>query len=203
MTRVGYRLSNLSALHRLPQSVKRLLNALYWRAFDARDYVAEFVGCLPSHTLRLLLYRTVLRIQVGHRTSVHRGCRLYRSSHVIIGSNTVINREVLLDGRMGLRIGNNVSISEGAAIFTLEHDPNSPDFANRGGLVQIEDYVFVGARAIILPGVTVGRGAVVAAGAVVTHDVAPYTIVGGVPARPIGERSRDLHYQLNYRKFLG
>ncbi len=115
----------------------------------------------------------------------------------------MINRDVLLDGRKGLRIGNNVSISEGAVILTLEHDPNSPDFANRGATVQIEDYVFVGARAIILPAVTVCRGAVVAAGAVVTHDVAPYTIVGGVPARPISERSRDLHYQLDYRKFLG
>ena len=122
---------------------------------------------------------------------------------VQIGANTVINRDVLLDGRMGLVIGDNVSVSEGVAIFTLEHDPNSPDFANRGAPVRIADRAFIGARAIILPGVTVGEGAVVAAGAVVTHDVPPYTIVGGVPARPIGERRRDLSYTLDYRKFLG
>jgi maltose O-acetyltransferase len=58
-------------------------------------------------------------------------------------------------------------------------------------------------QALILPGITIGEGAVVAARAVVTHDVPPYTIVAGTPARPIGERSRDLTYTLDYRKFLG
>jgi len=203
MTGVGYKLPNLSVLHHLPNPIKRFLNALYWRAYDARDYVEEIVGALPSHTLRLLLYRILLRVQVGPGTSIHRGCRLYRPSHVMIGSHTVINREVLLDGRMGLFIGDNVSISEGVAIFTLEHEPDSPNFENRGAAVHVEDYVFIGARAIILPGITVSRGAVVAAGAVVTRNVDSYTIVGGVPARMIGERNRDLSYQLSYRKFLG
>jgi maltose O-acetyltransferase len=55
---------------------------------------------------------------------------------------------------------------------------------------------------MILPGVTIGEGAVVAAGAIVTKDVAPYTIVGGNPARVIGNRERGLKYQLNYRPFL-
>ncbi len=104
---------------------------------------------------------------------------------------------------MGLIIGANVSVSEGAAFFTLEHDPNSEDFANRGAPVRIGDRVFIGARAIILPGVTIREGAVVAAGAVVTHDVEPFAIVAGVPARPIGQRSEDLEYKLKYRKFLG
>jgi maltose O-acetyltransferase len=115
----------------------------------------------------------------------------------------VINRDVLLDGRAGLRIGHNVSISEGTALFTLDHDPQSPTFERRGAPVIVGDRVFIGARAIILPGVTIGEGAVVGAGAVVTRDVPPYTIVTGAPARPIGERRRDLTYTLDYRKFLG
>jgi maltose O-acetyltransferase len=122
---------------------------------------------------------------------------------VQIGDHSIINRDVILDGRMGLKIGSNVSISEGALLLTLEHDPNSLTFDNRGGAVTIGNRVFVGARAIILPGITLGEGAVVAAGAVVTHDVPPFTIVGGVPARPIGERRSDLIYTLDYRKFLG
>jgi acetyltransferase-like isoleucine patch superfamily enzyme len=69
--------------------------------------------------------------------------------------------------------------------------------------VVISDRVFLDARATILPGITVGESAVVAVGAIVTKDVEPFTIVGGIPARSIGEHSRDLSYKLDYRKFLG
>lgn len=203
MNTLGPQASSSSWLRKLPRPAKRFLNALYWVSYDFRDALAEAIGRVPSHTARLWLYRGVLKVAIGTRSSVHRGCRFYLPSAVRIGSNSVINRDVLLDGRMGLAIGDNVSISEGVAIFTLEHDPNSAAFDSRGAAVQIEDFVFVGARAIVLPGVTVGRGAVVAAGAVVTRDVEPFVIVGGVPAKPIGQRTRDLRYQLDYRKFLG
>jgi len=115
-----------------------------------------------------------------------------------IGDNVVINRHVYLDGRIGLRIKNNVSISPEVYILSMEHDPNNPFFATRGGEVIIDDHVWIGARAIILPGVHIGEGAVVAAGAVVTRDVEPYQIVGGVPARLIAERSKDIQYRLKY-----
>jgi len=187
----------------LPYWVRRGLNQSYWLLYDLRDFAAESIGWLPFHGVRLLLYRHLLRIKVGSGSSIHRGCRFYRPSGVQIGLCTVINRDVLLDGRIELSIGNNVSISEGSAIFTLEHDPDSPDFRRRGAPVCIEDRVFVGAHAIILPGVILGEGAVVGAGAVVTRDVDPFTIVAGVPARLIGQRWRDLEYSLNYRKFLG
>ncbi|MDD3826514.1 MAG: acyltransferase [Anaerolineae bacterium] len=187
----------------LPHWLRRGLNRSYWLFYDLRDFVAEATGWLPFHGVRMLVYRHLLRIKIGGGSSIHRGCRFYRPSAVQIGPSTVINRDVLFDGRMGLVIGESVSISEGAAMFTLEHDPNSPSFENRGGPIRIGDRVFIGARALVLPGITVGEGAVVAAGAVVTHDVPPFTIVAGVPARPIGERRRDLTYTLDYRKWLG
>ena len=190
-------------LRRLPKPLKQLAGRIYWLAYDARDFGAEAIGWLPSHLLRLGLYRYLLRIRIGAHSSIHRGCRFYRPSGVQIGAHTVINRDVILDGRQGLVIGDNVSISEGAAFFTLEHDPNSPTFENRGAPIRVGDRVFVGARAMVLPGVTIGEGAVVAAGAVVTRDVGPYQIVAGVPARPIGQRAPDLSYTLEYRKFLG
>lgn len=191
-------------LRRLPPLwLRRNANRLYWHWYDARDFLAESVGWVPSHILRLFFYRTMLGMRIDAQTSVHRGCRFYRPPGVRIGRNTVINRGVVLDGRKGLCIGDNVSISEGVCIFSLEHDPNSASFESRGAPVTVEDYVFVGARAIVLPGVTVGTGAVVAAGAVVVCDVPPFTTVAGVPARPIGERRRDLAYTLDYRKFLG
>jgi maltose O-acetyltransferase len=181
----------------------RAIGRLYWLGYDTRDFLAEAVGWIPFHILRLVLWQHVLRIRIGSHTSIHRACRFYRPAGVRIGSHTIINRDVLLDGRMGLRIGDNVSISEGVAFFTLEHDPHSPDFANRGAPICIHDRVFVGARAMILSGVTVGEGAVVAAGAVVTCDVLPYTIIAGLPARPIGQRRQDLTYTFDYKKFLG
>jgi acetyltransferase-like isoleucine patch superfamily enzyme len=188
---------------RLPLRSRRSLNRAYWLFYDFRDFLAEAVGWIPFHWPRLLLYRHLLGIEIGAHTSIHRGCRFYRPPGVRVGQHSVINREVLLDGRMGLKIGDNVSISEGTAIFTLEHDPNGAGFGERGAPVSIGDRVFIGARAIILPGVTVAEGAVVGTGAIVTRDVAPFSIVVGVPARPVGPRPQDLSYTLDYRKFLG
>jgi acetyltransferase-like isoleucine patch superfamily enzyme len=190
-------------LQRLPMPMKLLLSRGFWIERDITDYLVELTGKLPSHSLRLVLYRGLFQMRIGQRTSIHRGCRVYRPSHVNIGDHSVINRDVLLDARLGITIGSNVTVAEGATLFTLEHDLNSPTFDNQGAPITIDDYVFVGARAIILPGVMIGRGAAVGAGSVVTRDVEPYTIVAGAPARPIGERRRDLVYQLDYRKLLG
>jgi maltose O-acetyltransferase len=104
---------------------------------------------------------------------------------------------------MGITIGDNVSISEGVMLLTLEHDLESSSFDNQGAPIEINDFVFVGARAIILPGVNVGQGSAIGAGSVVTRDIEPYTIAAGTPARPIGHRRQDLHYRLDYRKLLG
>ena len=94
-------------------------------------------------------------------------------------------------------IGNHVDIASGVMIYNSEHEINSEDFHAIIAPVEIEDYVFIGPRAIILPGVKIGEGAVVAAGAVVTKDVPEYMVVGGVPAQVIGERKvKDLHYRL-------
>jgi acetyltransferase-like isoleucine patch superfamily enzyme len=188
--------------NRLPVAVRGLATHLYWLGYDSRDFLAEAAGWLPSHGLRLVVYR-LLGARIGRQTSVHRNCRLYFPPGVKIGENTVVNRSVLLDGRKGLTIGSNVSISEGCSLITLEHDLDNPNFSSQGAPVVIEDRVFLGARALVLPGVRIGEGAVAAAGAVVTAEVAPYTIVAGVPARPIGERNRNLAYTLRYRKFLG
>ncbi|MCX7955692.1 MAG: hypothetical protein N2593_01105 [Patescibacteria group bacterium] len=88
-------------------------------------------------------------------------------------------------------------------IYNSEHDINSPDFNAIDNSIFIDDYCFIGPRAIILPGVKIGKGAVVAAGAVVTKDIPPYAIVGGVPAKIIGERKiKNLKYKLGRARWF-
>ncbi|MBL9156704.1 MAG: acyltransferase [Verrucomicrobiales bacterium] len=119
------------------------------------------------------------------------------------GRKTSSTLVAVFDGRhFPIHVGENVSIGPEATILTLGHDPRSPGFEDKGGPVKIGDHVWIGYRAIILPGIEIGEGAVVGAGAVVTKDVPPFTIVAGNPAVKIGDRPRDLTYTLDFRPFL-
>ena len=166
-------------------------------------YLTNYVVArLPSYTLRHLWYRRVLGVELGEGAAILMEQYFYIRGRpqpgrpgISIGKHTVINRRCCLDGRGGLRIGSNVSISPDVWLLTDGHDMDDPRFPEILAPVSIGDYAWLGTRAMVLPGVTVGEGAVVAAGAVVTSDVPPYTVVGGVPARPIGTRSRDLCYR--------
>ena len=111
-----------------------------------------------------------------------------------IGANTVIGHRATLDARGGLMIGKNVNFSSEVMIWTAQHDYRDPEFGTMFKPVAIDDYAWLGPRCIILPGVTIGEGAVVAAGAVVTKDVESYTVVGGVPAQKIADRPKGLNY---------
>ncbi len=158
---------------------------------------AHIVGCIvPFHHLRRAFYR-VVGMKIGSGSSIHMHLTLYDPSGIEIGEDTIVGERCTLDGRAQLTIGNHVDIASEVMIYNSEHDVNDPKFGAIVAPVNIKDYVFIGPRAIILPGVTIGEGAVVGAGAVVTKDVEPYTIVGGVPARVIGQRTaRNLRYRL-------
>jgi acetyltransferase-like isoleucine patch superfamily enzyme len=95
-----------------------------------------------------------------------------------------------------------VDIAPFVQIWTQEHDPNSPTHAGRGGPVHIGDHCWIAAGVTILPGVDIGEGAVVSAGSVVTRDVEPWTMVGGVPAKLIGSRAQNTQYKLRYNPWL-
>lgn len=157
------------------------------------------VGRLPSHCLREVFLRRYLA-GYGSGTAVQMGCSFLNGRKVFLGKRNVVNFGCLLDGRRyRIMTGDDVSIGPEASILTLGHDPQSPSFDLRGGDVRIGDRAWIGYRALILPGVTIGEGAVVASSAVVTMSVEPFTIVAGNPARVIGQRSRDLSYKLNFR----
>lgn len=160
------------------------------------------IAYIPFHAIRLFWYRFLLG-KLGSKSSLLMMVTLKNPRQISIGDHCVINSRVLLDGRNGkLIIGNHVQISYETHIWTLEHNPQDPQFGDRGGDVIIEDYVWIGSRATILPGVRIGKGAVVAAGAVVTKDVPDLHIVAGVPAVQIGTRNADLRYQTVYRPWF-
>jgi maltose O-acetyltransferase len=162
----------------------------------------RLLGHVPSHAVRSLYLRAWLG-GLGQGTGVQMGCRFLNGRKVFLGQRNVVNFGCLFDGRRyRITTGSDVSIGPEAAILTLAHDPQSPDFADEGGDVVIGDRVWIACRAIILPGVRIGEGAVVAAGAVVTRDVQPFQIVAGSPARPVGERSRELRYRLSFAPLL-
>jgi len=172
----------------------------------ATKYVTNHViSHIPSHTVRLAWYRHVLGWQIGPGASILMGQHVQmagvRSSgmKVSIGKGSVINHACLLYTTGGLVIGENVSISAGAWLVTGTHDMNDPLFPDRYMPIAIGNYAWIGTRATILAGVTIGEGAVIMAGAVVTRDVPPYAVVGGIPARFISQRTQqNFSYELNF-----
>ena len=162
----------------------------YYNSFEW--IMLSVISHFPTHLIRNLFLRLFgLRIK---DVVLYSGFHIRKPSKINIGSGTVLGHGITLDGRKGIKIGKNVNFSSNVMIWTLQHDYNDPAFGVKGGQVIIEDYVWISVRAIILPNITIGKGAVVAAGAVVTKNVEPYTIVGGIPAKKIGTRTKDLHY---------
>lgn len=118
-------------------------------------------------------YLRIFGIVIKDKSSIHRGCKFFHVGKINIGRNSVVNWGCYLDNRRGIYIGNNVGIAHNTKIYTLGHDLNDPEFKTKGKPVYIEDNAFVFSNAIIMPGVTIGKGAIVLAGSVVTKNVEP------------------------------
>ncbi len=186
----GNRLSVLEAFRR---SFVRYYN---WYQ-DLLLYLVHLVSDLvPIFTLRKIVF-TLAGVKFGPDSHIHMGARFFQPSGISIGEDSVVGYRAFLDGRDKIVIGNHVDIASEVMVYNSEHDINSDDFHATSAPVTIKDFVFIGPRSIILPGVTIGKGAVVAAGAIVTKDVSDFTMVGGVPAKEIGTRSnKQPHYRL-------
>lgn len=159
-------------------------------------YLLKIIGYFPSHHIRNLIYHAS-GMQIGKGSHIYSGAEIRNQFGIKIGKGTSIGHNAILDGRGGLVIGNSVNFSSGVWIWTVEHSITSANFEGVSAPVKIEDYVWLSCRVTVLPGVTIGEGAVACAGAVVTKNVEPYAIVAGVPAKKIGERPRGLTYELS------
>lgn len=173
------------------KAVNRVKNVL----LDFQLMLLRWIGHVPFHSVRKFYYQFA-GVRIGKGSTIHMWANFFYPLNVEIGQDTIIGDHAFLDGRAPLKVGNHVDIASQVLIYNSEHDVHSDDFRPIVGPVEIGDYVFIGPRAIILPGVKVGKGAVVAAGAVVTEDVPEFAIVGGVPAKVIGERKNK---NPNYR----
>ena len=118
---------------------------------------------------------------------------------IIIGNHTHINRNVFIDARGGCVIGNSVSISFNVSLISGSHDSQSESFKQIYLPIYISDYVWIGANVTVLQGVKIGKGAIIAAGSVVTKDVESFTIVAGIPAKKIGVRTSKLNYKCEWK----
>lgn len=126
-------------------------------------------------------------VKIGNRNAWILSPNLYECPELIIGDNTVINYQVGISVECKVEIGSNCVIAGESIIF--DNNSHSVCYTNNRKMtkddvspIRIDDYVWIGMRSMILKGVTIGKGAVVAAGSVVTKDVPPMTLAGGNPA---------------------
>lgn len=158
-------------------------------------WIIRFICWQPSKTIRRWC------LNLFHDVTISRGVPIYRgfewwSGPFVIGEGSSVGFRNHIDCRRGVYIGRNVCLATGVTIWTLQHDYNDIAFGTKGGSVKIEDYAWLCSNCIILPGVTIAKGAVVAAGSVVVKDVPAWTVVGGVPAKIISKREiKDYDYR--------
>lgn len=162
----------------------------------------EFITHIPAHFIRKSFLRLFnKKISSSAKLLLH--VKILNFWEIEIGPRSVINQYCLLDcRRYKIKIDNDVDIGPYTRIWTLGHDPDSPDHAVKGGDVMIEHHVWIASGVTILPNVIISKGAVVATASVVTKSLEALSVYAGNPARKIKDRSNNLLYQLNFDPIL-
>ena len=168
----------------------RRIYLLFYRVV-ARDWPSPNRADALGPRLRLLLLRPLLK-HAGRHVNIQPHVHMHPLWQISIGDNSGIGENAVISAEDEVRIGREVMIARDLLLLTTNHgtDLTAPMIGQPMSMapVTIGDDVWIGARVILLPGVTIGSGAIVGSGAVVTRDVEPYSIVGGIPARKIGQR---------------
>lgn len=149
---------------------------------------------IPSRHLRKWFYQA-LGARIGKRSFPCRRVEVLFPKGLTLGDGVAVGWFAELDARGGIAVGQDTNISSHAKLITGSHDIDDPDFTADFRPISIGHHCWIGTGAIILQGVSIGDGAVVAAGAVVVKDIPEYEVWGGIPARFIRKRSTNLQYK--------
>lgn len=164
-------------------------------------FLNSFVANFPSWKFRKVIY-CMCGMKIGKRSRIGIGTSVVTPRGIIIGERSVINEKCYLDGRSGITIGNDVSISFGTVLITGTHSLNSDDFHYVGHEVLIEDHVWVGTHAIILDGSIIHSKAVIGAGCVFKGVADESGVYVGNPPKMIKSRNSNCNYEIDYSPFF-
>ena len=178
---------------------KRIITKIMGFLFGLYFVNIYLIGIIPSFNIRKILYKHIFLMKIGKNSKIREFLEVLAPWNVTIGDNTIIGKNCILDARNGIKIGNNVNISDSCAIWTEQHDIDDLDFNcnNSGGNVTIGDRTWLCYRSIVLPKVKMGDGVVLATGGIATKDCEEYALYGGIPAKKIRPRNKEIDYELN------
>ncbi len=160
-------------------------------------FLNGLVCYIPIWKIRKIIYKS-FGMKIGNHTRIGINTKIISPHKIILGDYSVINEECYLDGRGGLNIGNNCSISIRTIIITASHDANSDMFAYYEKEVQIKDNVWIGANAVILDGSILNNYTIIGANAVVKTETVEKGIYVGNPLKLLKYRDINSKYHINY-----
>lgn len=149
---------------------------------------------VPSHLFRIFAYKFIFKMNIKKKVVIHKGLEIRCGYNITIGEGTIIGDDCILDGRGTIYIGSNCNFSSRVSVYTNQHNVDDTLFGGESSPVNICDRAWISANAVVLPGVNVGEGAVLAAGGVATKDLESFSVYGGVPAKKIKNRNNSLSY---------
>lgn len=193
-------LENVSGKGLVKSFAKIVKTKVFCLIYSYSRYLVHTIKYFPSHTVRNIVYKHVFLVDRHPDSVIYFGCEIRAGYCLHIGRGSIIGDNCILDARQGIYIGENVNLSSEVHLWTESHDMNDPYFRsmpNKRGAIHIGNHAWLGSNVTVLDNVSIGEGAVVCAGAVVTKDVEPFAVVAGVPAKKISERSHDLKYKFD------
>lgn len=193
----------LSVFWKKKRTIVNKLLAIPYLIFDRKimhegwsRYMLYNVSLIPSHHIRRFVYKC-LGMTIGKKCVFHFRTEIRGIEKIAMGNGCIIGDNALLDGRCGMEFGNNVNLSSNVSIYTMQHDHRDANFGCVGSKVVVGDRAWIGSNVVVLPGVTIGEGAVCCAGCVVTKDVEAYSVVAGIPAHKVNIRPQELVYEFD------